>query len=70
MNLNALYKLGYGMYIIASPKGDGGNGQVANTLFQITAEPPTVAVSINKQNLRGTTPQTAPSYIKQEKGGT
>lgn len=51
MNLNALHKLGYGMYIICSRKGDSFNGQVANTVFQITSEPPTVAVSINKSNL-------------------
>ena len=51
MNINALNKLGYGMYIIGSRKGDRLNGQVANTIFQITSEPPTVAVSINKQNL-------------------
>ena len=51
MNQNALHKLGYGMYIIGSRKGDRLNGQVANTVFQITSEPPTVAVSINKKNL-------------------
>ena len=51
MDLNALYKLGYGMYIIGAHKGDKLNGQVANTVFQITSEPPTVAVSINKSNL-------------------
>jgi flavin reductase (DIM6/NTAB) family NADH-FMN oxidoreductase RutF len=51
MNLNALHKLGYGMYIVGSHKGDKLNGQVANTVFQITSEPPTVAVSINKNNL-------------------
>jgi len=51
MNLNALHKLSYGMYIVASHKGDKLNGQIANTVFQITSEPPTVAVSINKQNL-------------------
>jgi len=50
MNLNALHKLGYGMYIVGSHKGDKLNGQVANTVFQITSEPPTVAVSINKSN--------------------
>jgi len=27
------------------------NGQIANTAFQITSEPPTVAVSINQKNL-------------------
>jgi flavin reductase (DIM6/NTAB) family NADH-FMN oxidoreductase RutF len=51
MDLKALYKLGYGMYIIGAYKGDKLNGQVANTVFQITSEPPTVAVSINKSNL-------------------
>jgi rubredoxin/flavin reductase (DIM6/NTAB) family NADH-FMN oxidoreductase RutF len=51
MNLKALQKLGYGMYIVGSHKGEKLNGQVANTVFQITSEPPTVAVSINKSNL-------------------
>lgn len=51
MDLNALHKLSYGLYIIGSRKGDRLNGQVANTVFQITSEPPAVAVSINKTNL-------------------
>jgi flavin reductase (DIM6/NTAB) family NADH-FMN oxidoreductase RutF len=51
MDLNALHKIGYGMYIIGSHRGKKLNGQIANTLFQITSEPPTVAVSINKSNL-------------------
>jgi len=51
MNLKALYKLGYGLYVVCSKKGDKLNGQIANTVFQITSEPPTIAVSINKSNL-------------------
>ncbi|MDP2651317.1 MAG: flavin reductase family protein, partial [bacterium] len=51
MNLKALYTISYGLYVIASRKGDRLNGQIANTVFQITSEPPTIAVSINKQNL-------------------
>ena len=51
MNLQALHKLGYGLYVVSSRKGDRLNGQIANTVFQITSEPPTVAVSINKGNL-------------------
>ena len=39
------------MYVIGSRKGDKLNGQIANTVFQITSEPPTFAVSINKNNL-------------------
>ncbi len=51
MNIKALYKLGYGVYVVTSKKGDRLNGQIANTVFQVTSEPPTVAVSINKNNL-------------------
>jgi len=51
MNVKALQKLVYGMYIVGAHKGEKLNGQVANTVFQITSEPPTVAVSINKNNL-------------------
>ena len=51
MNTQALYTLGYGMYVIGTRKGDQLNAQIANTLFQITSQPPTVAVSINKSNL-------------------
>ena len=51
MNSKAFYKLSYGLYVICSKKGDKFNGQIANTVFQITSEPPTIAVSINKSNL-------------------
>lgn len=51
MDLKALYKISYGMYVVSSKKGEKINGQIANTVFQITSEPPMVAVSINKQNL-------------------
>jgi flavin reductase (DIM6/NTAB) family NADH-FMN oxidoreductase RutF/rubredoxin len=51
MDLKALYKLGYGLYVVTSRKGDKFNGQIANTVFQVTSEPPTIAVSINRRNL-------------------
>ena len=51
MNIKALYKLGYGLYVVCSGKGSKVNGQIANTVFQVTSEPPTIAVSINKNNL-------------------
>ncbi len=51
MDLKALFKLSYGLYVVASKKGDRINGQIANTAFQISSKPPTIAVSINKQNL-------------------
>jgi len=51
MNVKALYKLSYGVYVVTSRKGNRFNGQIANTVFQVASEPPTVAVSINKKNL-------------------
>ncbi len=51
MNPKTLWKLSYGMYGVGSKDGEKLNGQIANTVFQITSEPPTIAVSINKQNL-------------------
>lgn len=51
MNVQALHRIGYGMYVVGSKKGDKINAQIANTVFQITSEPPTIAVSINKKNL-------------------
>jgi flavin reductase (DIM6/NTAB) family NADH-FMN oxidoreductase RutF/rubredoxin len=51
MNPNTLHKLSYGIYIVTSIKDQHINGQIANTAFQITSEPATVAISINKKNL-------------------
>ena len=51
MNLKALHKLSYGLYVVSSKKGNRLNGQIANSVFQVTSEPPAIAVSINKDNL-------------------
>ena len=51
MDLKALYSISYGLFVIASKDGDRLNGQIANTVFQISSDPPTIAISINKQNL-------------------
>jgi flavin reductase (DIM6/NTAB) family NADH-FMN oxidoreductase RutF len=51
MDPNVLHNIGYGMYIVSSNKGDLLNGQIANTVFQITSAPVTMAISINKKNL-------------------
>jgi flavin reductase (DIM6/NTAB) family NADH-FMN oxidoreductase RutF/rubredoxin len=45
------YKLSYGLYVVGSKKEDKVNAQIANTVFQITSEPPTIAVGLNKNNL-------------------
>lgn len=47
----ALKKISYGMYVIASRSGDKFNGQIVNTLVQVTGKPPRVSVCVNKENL-------------------
>jgi len=51
MDFQALNSCSYGLYILSSKKGDKYNGQIVNTVVQVTAEPPTVAVSVNRDNL-------------------
>jgi flavin reductase (DIM6/NTAB) family NADH-FMN oxidoreductase RutF len=49
--INACWKVTYGLYIISSIDGERANGQICNTLFQITSDPPCVAIGINHKNL-------------------
>ncbi|MCX5749700.1 MAG: flavin reductase family protein [Candidatus Saganbacteria bacterium] len=51
MDTSALRKLSYGMYVVCSTKDGNINGQIADTVFQVTSEPVQIAVCINKQNL-------------------
>ncbi len=51
MDTKALHNISYGLYVIAAKNGDRLNGQIANTVFQISASPATIAISLNKQNL-------------------
>ena len=51
VNRKALHTISYGLYVVTSRKSDDFNGQIANTVFQVTSEPATIAISINKLNL-------------------
>lgn len=51
MDAKIFHKVSYGLYVIGSAKDGAYNGQIANTFFQISSEPATVAISINKKNL-------------------
>ena len=50
MNVNAIYKLSYGVYVISTWDEGRGTGCVANSVMQITSNPATIAVSINHNN--------------------
>ncbi len=52
MDKRALWTISYGIYIISAKTPDGKmSGQIANTVFQVTAEPPKIVVCLNKLNL-------------------
>ena len=53
MDKNILRSLSYGMYVIGA-KEDRNIGCVVNTVFQITSDPMTIAVSINHDNYTNT----------------
>ncbi len=50
MNRAALHKISYGLYIVTSGQDGKFNGQIANSMFQVTSNPATIAISINKEN--------------------
>ncbi|MEF8848491.1 MAG: flavin reductase [Candidatus Thermoplasmatota archaeon] len=50
MDLSALQKISYGLYVICSKYKNKANGQIANAVIQVTSTPPIIAISINKKN--------------------
>ena len=49
-DLTALYKLGYGLYVVTSNDGKKDNGLIVNTVSQVADNPNKIAVTINKAN--------------------
>ena len=49
-DLTALFKIGYGLYVVTSNDGTRDNGLIVNTVSQVTNTPNRVAVCISKQN--------------------
>ena len=49
-DLTALFKIGYGLYVVTSNDGSRDNGMICNTVTQVTNTPNRIAVTINKQN--------------------
>ena len=49
-DLTALFKIGYGLYVVTCNDGKKDNGLIVNTVTQVTDSPKRVAVTINKAN--------------------
>ena len=50
MDIEALFRISYGLYLISSGNREQGNGFIANAFFQVTSEPPRFALACNKDN--------------------
>ena len=49
-DMTALFKIGYGLYVVTSNDGKKDNGLIVNTVTQVTNTPNRIAVTINKEN--------------------
>ncbi len=49
-DLNALFNIGYGLYVVTSNDGKKDNGLIVNTVTQVTNTPNRLAVTISKEN--------------------
>lgn len=50
INIEALFRISYGLYIVSSGNKQSGNGFISNTVFQVTSDPIQFAVCCNKDN--------------------
>lgn len=50
IDMRALFRMTYGMYVVCTEFSGKKNGQVANTVMQITGEPVQIVICLNKAN--------------------
>ena len=49
-DLTALFKIGYGLYVVTSNDGKKDNGFICNAITQVTSQPNRISITINKDN--------------------
>lgn len=50
MNTNAMFKIGYGLYVLTARENGFDNGCIINTVSQVTSQPDRITVAVNKAN--------------------
>lgn len=50
MDTKAMFKLGYGLYVLTGRQGEKDNGCIVNTVMQVTTSPNRIAITVNKSN--------------------
>lgn len=51
IDTRALTDMTYGLFIVGAREGEKFNAMIANSVFQVTAEPPKIAIALNKNSL-------------------
>ena len=51
MDMKAMFKLSYGLFVLTAKDGERDNGCIVNTVTQVTSDPNRITVAVNKQNL-------------------
>ena len=51
IDTRALADMTYGLFIVGAKKDEKFNAMIANSVFQVTAEPPKIAIALNKNSL-------------------
>ena len=50
MNTQALFKIGYGLYVLTANENGKDNGCIINTVMQVTSDPCQIEIAVNKAN--------------------
>lgn len=50
MDMKAMYKLSYGLFVLTAKRGEKDNGCITNTAIQVTSEPNRISIAVNKAN--------------------
>ena len=50
MDMKAMYKLSYGLFVLTAREGEKDNGCITNTAIQVTSEPNRISIAVNKAN--------------------
>ena len=50
IDTNALFNIGYGLYVLTAHENGKDNGCIINTVMQVTSSPCQIAIAVNKNN--------------------
>ena len=50
MDMTAMFKIGYGLYVLTTRENGFDNGCIINTVSQVTANPNRITIAVNKAN--------------------